>query len=72
MSELAAGTGWSSRHLTSRFRAEIGEQPELAARLRDKEHGERTAKEAALFTVLRAGGTTVEEFGLDTSLVEGA
>ena len=32
----------------------------------------RTAKEAALFTVLRAGGTTVEEFGLDTSLVEGA
>jgi len=32
----------------------------------------RTAKEAALFTVLRAGGTTVEEFGLDPSLVEGA
>jgi 4-hydroxy-4-methyl-2-oxoglutarate aldolase len=32
----------------------------------------RTAKEAALFAVLRAGGTTVEEFGLDTSLVEGA
>jgi 4-hydroxy-4-methyl-2-oxoglutarate aldolase len=32
----------------------------------------RTAKEAALFTVLRAGGTTVAEFGLDPSLVEGA
>jgi 4-hydroxy-4-methyl-2-oxoglutarate aldolase len=32
----------------------------------------RTAKEAALFAVLRAGGTTVAEFGLDTSLVEGA
>src|SRR3954468_10947675 len=32
----------------------------------------RAAKEDALFTVLRAGGTTVEEFGLDTSLVEGA
>jgi len=32
----------------------------------------RTAKEAALFAVLRAGGTTVEEFGLDASLVEGA
>ena len=32
----------------------------------------RAANEAALFTVLRAGGTTVEEFGLDTSLVEGA
>ena len=32
----------------------------------------RTDKEAALFTVLRAGGTTVEEFGLDPSLVEGA
>jgi 4-hydroxy-4-methyl-2-oxoglutarate aldolase len=32
----------------------------------------RTAKEAALFDVLRAGGTTVEEFGLDASLVEGA
>ena len=32
----------------------------------------RTDKEAALFTVLRDGGTTVEEFGLDASLVEGA
>jgi len=32
----------------------------------------RAAKEAVLFDVLRAGGTTVEEFGLDTSLVEGA
>jgi 4-hydroxy-4-methyl-2-oxoglutarate aldolase len=32
----------------------------------------RAAKEDALFTVLRAGGSTVEEFGLDTSLVEGA
>jgi 4-hydroxy-4-methyl-2-oxoglutarate aldolase len=32
----------------------------------------RAAKEDALFTVLRAGGTTVEEFGLDASLVDGA
>jgi 4-hydroxy-4-methyl-2-oxoglutarate aldolase len=32
----------------------------------------RTAKEAALFDVLRAGGSTVEEFGLDVNLVEGA
>jgi len=32
----------------------------------------RAAKEDALFDVLRAGGTTVEEFGLDPSLVEGA
>jgi 4-hydroxy-4-methyl-2-oxoglutarate aldolase len=32
----------------------------------------RAAKEAALFDVLRAGGSTVEEFGLDVSLVEGA
>jgi 4-hydroxy-4-methyl-2-oxoglutarate aldolase len=32
----------------------------------------RAAKEAALFRVLRDGGSTVEEFGLDTSLVEGA
>src|SRR3954452_7656908 len=32
----------------------------------------RAAKEDALFTVLRAGGTTVEEFGLDPSLIEGA
>jgi 4-hydroxy-4-methyl-2-oxoglutarate aldolase len=32
----------------------------------------RAAKEDALFEVLRRGGTTVEEFGLDTSLVEGA
>ena len=32
----------------------------------------RADKEAALFAVLRDGGTTVEEFGLDVSLVEGA
>jgi 4-hydroxy-4-methyl-2-oxoglutarate aldolase len=32
----------------------------------------RAAKEAALFETLRAGGTTVEEFGLDAGLVEGA
>jgi 4-hydroxy-4-methyl-2-oxoglutarate aldolase len=32
----------------------------------------RAAKEAALFETLRAGGTTVEEFGLDADLVEGA
>jgi 4-hydroxy-4-methyl-2-oxoglutarate aldolase len=32
----------------------------------------RTAKEAALFDALRAGGSTVEAFGLDTSVIEGA
>jgi AraC-like DNA-binding protein len=32
VSELAAGTGWSGRHLTSRFRAEIGLTPKAAAR----------------------------------------
>jgi 4-hydroxy-4-methyl-2-oxoglutarate aldolase len=32
----------------------------------------RATREQALFEVLRAGGTTVEEFGLDTSRVEGA
>jgi 4-hydroxy-4-methyl-2-oxoglutarate aldolase len=32
----------------------------------------RAATEAALFEVLRAGGSTVEAFGLDASLVEGA
>ncbi len=30
---LAAGTGWSGRHLTSRFRAEIGLTPKAAARV---------------------------------------
>jgi AraC-like DNA-binding protein len=33
VSELTAGTGWSSRHLTSRFRAEIGLTPKAAARV---------------------------------------
>jgi len=33
VSVLAAGTGWSGRHLTSRFRAEIGLTPKAAARV---------------------------------------
>jgi AraC-like DNA-binding protein len=33
VSELAAGTGWSERHLTSQFRAEIGLAPKAAARV---------------------------------------
>jgi len=31
--DLAAGTGWSGRHLASRFRAEIGLTPKAAARV---------------------------------------
>ena len=33
VSERAAGTGWSDRHLTSRFRTEIGLTPKAAARV---------------------------------------
>ena len=33
VAELAAGTGWSERHLTGRFRAEIGLTPKAAARV---------------------------------------
>jgi 4-hydroxy-4-methyl-2-oxoglutarate aldolase len=32
----------------------------------------RADKEAALFELLRGGGTTVQEFGLDSTLIEGA
>ena len=33
ITDLAAGTGWSGRHLTSRFRTEIGLTPKAAARV---------------------------------------
>jgi AraC-like DNA-binding protein len=33
VADLAAGTGWSTRHLASRFRAEIGLTPKAAARV---------------------------------------
>ncbi len=33
MADLAAGTGWSGRHLASRFRSEIGLTPKAAARV---------------------------------------
>jgi AraC-like DNA-binding protein len=33
IADLAAGTGWSGRHLTGRFRAEIGLTPKAAARV---------------------------------------
>jgi transcriptional regulator GlxA family with amidase domain len=33
VSALAEGTGWSGRHLASRFRAEIGLTPKAAARV---------------------------------------
>ena len=33
IADLAAGTGWSSRHLTARFRTEIGLTPKAAARV---------------------------------------
>jgi AraC-like DNA-binding protein len=33
VADLAAGTGWSGRHLASRFRAEIGLTPKAAARV---------------------------------------
>jgi AraC-like DNA-binding protein len=33
IADLAAGTGWSGRHLTSRFRTEIGLTPKAAARV---------------------------------------
>jgi AraC-like DNA-binding protein len=42
VSELAAETGWSGRHLASRFRAEIGLGPKAAARVIRFDHARRS------------------------------
>jgi AraC-like DNA-binding protein len=56
VADLAAGTGWSGRHLASRFRAEIGLTPKAAARVIRFDRARRRLAEHAGTGAYQDGG----------------
>jgi AraC-like DNA-binding protein len=56
VADLAAGTGWSGRHLASRFRAEIGLTPKAAARVVRFDRARRRLAEHAGTGAYQDGG----------------
>jgi AraC-like DNA-binding protein len=79
VADLAAGTGWSGRHLASRFRAEIGLTPKAAARVvrfdrarrRLAEHAGRLAEHAGT-GAYQDGGYQLAGLAADTGYFDQA
>jgi transcriptional regulator GlxA family with amidase domain len=55
VAELAAGTGWSARHLTEKFRAEAGLRPKEAARVARFDRARRLLRPGARLAEVAAG-----------------
>ena len=56
VAELAAETGWSARHLTNRFRAEVGLRPKEAARVVRFDRARRALRPGRRLADVAAGG----------------
>src|SRR5581483_4243689 len=65
--DLATATGWSSRHLTSRFRAEIGLTPKAAARVIRFDRAKQT-----LIARVRDGAYQLADLAADTGYFDQA
>jgi AraC-like DNA-binding protein len=72
VTDLAAETGWSSRHLASRFRAEIGLTPKAAARVIRFDRAKQTLIRHVDTGVYQDGGYQLADLAADTGYFDQA
>jgi AraC-like DNA-binding protein len=72
VADLAAGTGWSGRHLASRFRAEIGLTPKAAARVVRFDRARRRLVEHAGAGANQDGGYQLADLAAETGYFDQA
>jgi AraC-like DNA-binding protein len=72
VSDLAAETGWSSRHLASRFRTEIGLTPKAAARVIRFDRAKQTLLSRVRTRAYHDGGYQLADLAADTGYFDQA